>query len=142
MNPRKTITICGKQADMLYCAAAETGYERLTGKSSAIFSPTRQTDNNGQPVTDDDGNPVFQMPAATPEDYITLAVCAIVAAYGRRDEEAPIDLETILYDASPQEVASIITTVVQLRNQWYQVPNIVKPDMQDDQDNAGSEKNA
>lgn len=131
MNPKRTITICGQQADMLYCAAAETGYERMTGKSSAIFSPTPQLDADGKPVTDENGKPAFQMPAATTEDYINLAVCAIVAAYGKKDQEAPVDLNNILYDATPQEVTDIIIAVVQLRNQWYQIPAVIKPDIQE-----------
>ena len=43
MLAQKTITLCGKQVEMLYCAATETGYEQLvsgTGKDINVFLPT------------------------------------------------------------------------------------------------------
>ena len=115
MNTEKTITICGKEVTMRYCAAAETGYESLTpGKTSNVFSPT--------PSKDEDGNPTVLPPEATTSDYIHLALAAIIAAYASKGEDAPITAEEILYEATPEEVVTLITTVVQLRNEWYTVP--------------------
>ena len=100
---------------MRYCAAAETGYESLTpGKTSNVFSPT--------PSKDKDGNDIMLPPEATTSDYIHLALAAIIAAYARKGEDAPITAEEILYEATPEEVVTLITTVVQLRNEWYTVP--------------------
>ena len=126
MIAEKTITICGKEVRMRYCAAAETGYESLSGKSIAVFSPTFGKD--------DEGNDIITEPAkATTQDYLTLAVAAIVAAYARGNEEPPVTSEDILYDASPTDVAELLTTVVMLRVEWYKVPEVVKPDMQPDE---------
>ena len=135
MIAEKTITICGKEVKMRYCAAAETGYESLSGKSIAVFSPTFGKD--------EDGNDIITEPAkATTQDYLTLAVSAIVAAYARGNEEPPVTSEDILYDASPTEVAELLTTVVMLRVEWYKVPEVVKPDIQPDERKGKKSKNA
>ena len=135
MIAEKTITICGKEVRMRYCAAAETGYESLSGKSIAVFSPTFGKD--------DEGNDIITEPAkATTQDYLTLAVAAIVAAYARGNEEPPVTSEDILYDAAPTEVSELLTTVVMLRVEWYKVPVVVKPDMQPDERKGKKEKNA
>ena len=120
---------------MRYCAAAETGYESLSGNSIAVFSPTFGKD--------EDGNDIITEPAkATTRDYLTLAVAAIVAAYARGNEEPPVTSEDILYDASPTEVAELLTTVVALRVEWYKVPEVVKPDIQPDERKGKKSKNA
>ena len=112
----KTITICGKEVEMLYCAATETGYESLTGKSCEIFIP--------QVIKDEQGQEKVQMRAAT-SDYLSLGTAAIVAAYTRRGEDAPITADDILYNATSKEVTTLITTVIELRNAWYRIPSVV-----------------
>jgi hypothetical protein len=108
---------------MRYCAAAEQGFETLSGKRMDVFSPTPTE-------WDADGNPTkFDHPVATTQDYLTLAVAAIVAAYARTNEEPPVTSEDIIYDASPQTITELITTVVTLRIQWYKIPDVVQPEM-------------
>lgn len=101
---------------MLYCAATETGYESLTGKSCEIFIP--------QVIKDEQGQEKVQMRAAT-SDYLSLGTAAIVAAYTRRGEDAPITADDILYNATSKEVTTLITTVIELRNAWYRIPSVV-----------------
>lgn len=123
MIAEKTITICGKDVRMRYCAATETGYESLSGQRIEVFTakPTEW---------DTDGNPTaFDPPTATTQDYLTLAIAAIVAAYARNNEEPPVKSEDIMYDAEPTEVTNLLTTVIMLRAEWYKVPDVVKPDM-------------
>ena len=48
MTTERTITLCGKQVKMRYCAATEIGFETLTGKSSAIFVPEVIKDKKGK----------------------------------------------------------------------------------------------
>ena len=84
MNPERTIHITHKNADgiteqidvkMLYCAASETGYQDLSGKTMDIFIPKFDIQ---------DGKAVMTAPpAATDADYIKLATACIVAAYQR-----------------------------------------------------------
>ena len=115
----KTITICGKDVEMLYCAATETGYESISGQSCEIFIPEISKDKQGKDQ--------IRMRAAT-RDYIQLAVAAIIAAYTRKGEEAPVTADDILYNATSQEVTALITTVIELRNAWYKVPSVIQPE--------------
>lgn len=126
MIQEKTITICGKQVRMRYCAAAETGYESLSGNKIDVFLPT--------PIKwDDEGNPTDYIPQAAKEnDYLTLGIAAIVAAYARKNQEPPITGEDIIYDATSKEVAELITTVAMLRAEWYNVPAVIEPEMEQD----------
>jgi hypothetical protein len=127
MNPEVKITITvlrdGKptpvEVKMRYCAATETGFETLSGKSSGIFTPT--------PIEfDKDGNATkYEQPTAITDDYIKLGLAAIIAAYGRNDQTPPITAEDILFDASPEEVIALIDTIVKLRKEWYKMPDIV-----------------
>ena len=101
---------------MRYCAATETGFESLSKKNIEVFTPiVKEYDKDGKPVN-------VEPPAATSDDYIKLALAAIVAAYARKEEEPPITADDILYDASPQEVTLLLTTVIKLRAEWYQLP--------------------
>lgn len=133
MIAEKTITICGKEVAMRYCAAAETGYETMSGQSSDIFVPDIERDKDGN-ITD-----IKQKAKA--DDYIKLAFAAIIAAYARKGEDSPITAEDILYDASPTEVTNLITTVITLRNQWYEVSKVVEPET-DEEEGDGKPKNA
>lgn len=130
----KTITICGKNVELLYCAATETGYESLSGQSCEIFIPEISKDKKGKEQ--------IRMRATT-RDYIQLAVAAVIAAYTRKGEDAPVTADDILYNATSQEVTKLITTVIELRNAWYQVPSVIKPedDTQKDQKEEGTQKN-
>ena len=132
----KTITICGKDVEMLYCAATETGYESISGQSCEIFIPEISKDKKGKEQ--------IRMRATT-RDYIQLAVAAVIAAYTRKGEDAPVTADDILYNATSQEVTKLITTVIELRNAWYQVPSVIKPedDIQKDQnEEEGKQKNS
>lgn len=115
----KTITICGKEVELLYCAATETGYESISGQSSEIFIPDVIKDANGEPQV---------KMRATTRDYIQLAVAAIIAASTFRGQETPVTADDILYRANPKEVTELITAVAELRNAWYQIPSVIKPD--------------
>ena len=116
---QKEITICGQEIKMLYCAATENGFERITKKSTAVFVPTFGKDEKGEIV-------VTAPPMATTEDYLSLAIAAIVAAYSYNDEEPPIESKTILYEATPDEVKLLLNTIIELRNEWYGIPKIVE----------------
>lgn len=125
MIQETTITIGGQNVCLRYCAAAETGFERLTGKKIDIFSWT--------PVEFDvDGKPTkYDPPTAIMEDYQMLALAAVVAAYARIKKDAPIDTNYILYEASPIEIIDLVKAVTTLRAKWYEVPEVVKPDIKD-----------
>jgi hypothetical protein len=115
----KKITICGKEVELFYCAATENGYERISdGKTIGVFIPTFKMDEEGNHVID-------QLPAATNEDYLLLAMAGIVAADTYYKREAVINSEDILYNATPTERRLLIDTILELRNEWYEVPKII-----------------
>ena len=115
MNNEKTITICGKEVKMRYCAATETGFERLAEKSIGDIDFTKQ------------------------DDLIRLSVAAITAAYLRGNVDAPIDSSEILTDAKPKELIEMFKTILELRAAWYDVPAVIKPEMEE---SDKKEKNA
>lgn len=134
MTTEKTIQICGKQVTMRYCAATETGYEKISGKSSAIFVPEIEKD--------EEGNIKEVKRNATTEDYIILAVAAIIAAYQRNHEDAPVSADDIIYEANPEEVTELLKTICELRNEWYNIPAVVNTDenMTDDEKEAAEKE--
>ena len=104
MTNEKTITICGKEVKMRYCAATETGFERLAEKSIGDIDFTKQ------------------------DDLIRLSVV-----------DAPIDSSEILTDAKPKELIEMFKTILELRAAWYEVPAVIKPEMEE---SDKKEKNA
>lgn len=134
MTTEKTIQICGKQVTMRYCAATETGYEKISGKSSAIFVPEIEKD--------EDGNIKSVKQNAKTEDFIILAVAAIIAAYQRNHETAPVTADDIIYEANPAEVTELLKTICELRNEWYNIPPVVNADenMTDDEKEAAEKE--
>lgn len=129
----RKITILGREVEMLYCAATETGFEDIAGKTSDIFNPI--------PVLDKEGKVKELMPPpATTKDYIYLAVACIVAAYASRGEEAPNLTNDILYNATPAEVQLLTKTAIELKLEWYKVPTTATIDKMKD-DGKGKKKN-
>ena len=121
MIPEKTIHICNRDVILRYCAATETGFEQLASKPITVFKPNV--------VKDDQGNVVeVQAGPATSQDFIMLAVAAIIAAYDYRDQEQPISVKEILYDTTPEEIRLLVDTVVELSAQWYKVSSVVEPE--------------
>ena len=117
----KTINILGKDVRMAYCAATETGFERLAGKS----------------INDIDFNLM--------NDLVTLAIAGIVAAYTYTDEEPPVTSTEVLYEATPDEAKTIIKTIIELRAEWYGVPTVVEKELSEESngdDADDTEKNA
>ena len=134
MTTEKSIQICGKTVLMRYCAATETGYEKISGKSSAIFVPEIEKDKEVN-IKEVKHN-------ATTEDFIILAVAAIIAAYQRKHEEAPVTADDIIYEANPADVTELLKTICELRNEWYNIPAVVNTDenMTDDEKEAAEKK--
>jgi hypothetical protein len=119
----KIIKICGKDVKLRYCAATETGFERITQKSIDVFSPKFGKDDEGNTI-------VTEKPSADTNDYIVLGASAIIAAYARNGEDAPVTTTEILYDATPTEITKLLEAVVALRNEWYTLPATIENEPQ------------
>lgn len=128
MLATKIIIICGRKVEMLYCAATETGYEQLvsgTGKDVNVFLPTvLKRDADGKPTE-------ITPPAAQADDYLKLALSAIIAAAARKKQEPPVTADEVMYEASSTEITEMLTTVIELRNKWYTIPEAVKPETEE-----------
>lgn len=116
---QKTITLCGRHVEMIYCSATENGYEDLSGKSIQVFVPTYGKDA--------DGNDIIVAPAeAKIGDYVTLAIAGIMAAYALHEQDAPVGPKDILFKINGKERNEMITSIIELRNKWYDIPDVVK----------------
>ena len=133
MNPRRTINITRKneageieqtEVKLLYCAASETGFQSLSGETMEVFNPELEKSEEGKWI-------VKALPKATDMNYIQLAMACIIAAYECDGEEPPIKSEDLLYHASREEVTNLVTTVLQMRNEWMAVPSTIKPEMEE-----------
>jgi hypothetical protein len=143
MNPRRTIKITKKneageieqtEVKLLYCAASETGFQTLSGVTMEVFAPELGKNEEGKWI-------MKALPTATEENYIQLALACIIAAYECDDEKSPITSKDLLYHASREEVQNLVTTVLQMRNDWIQVPSTIKPEMEE-HEGKGKRKNA
>jgi len=131
----RKIEILGREVEMMYCAATETGFEDIAGKTADIFNPI--------PVLDKEGKVKELMPPpATTKDYIYLAVACIVAAYASRGEEAPNLTNDILYNATPAEVQLLTKTAIELKLEWYKIPETATIDKMENDREEKKKKNA
>lgn len=131
----KQIKMNGQEVNIIYCLATETGYEQISGKvASDMFNPVFTYDNEGKVKKADP-------PLAKNEDYVTLGYAAIVAAYTKDQQQPPITMDYLMYEATPVEITELIAAVVELRNEWYKVPDVVKPETKKDK-KPGKGKNA
>ena len=119
---------------MLYCAATETGFEDIAGKTADIFNPIPVLDNEGKVKE-------LMPPPATIKDYIYLAVACIVAAYASRGEEAPEMTNDILYKATPAEIQLLTRTAIELKMEWYKIPETATIDKMEDDGKEKKKKN-
>lgn len=130
---QKEITLNGQQVEMIYCAATENAFETISGKSIEVFVPTFGEDA--------EGNTIIKEPAkCTMGDFVILAFAAIYTAYTRRHEKVPVTDEYILYDATPDERNALITAIVELRREWYKVPDVVNDTLNKEVEKGDSKK--
>ena len=112
---QKTITICNKEVQMIYCAATENVFEEISSKEIGIFIPKIEKDEEGKSKVSIE---------AKVSDWLRLAIASIVAAYTRHKQEPPVTFDDVVYDASPTERNEMISTIIELRNEWYDIPKI------------------
>ena len=108
-----------------YCAATERGFESMTDKPINIFWPTIGKNEKGEDV-------IMEYPKATDSDYLSLAYAGIIAAYAATKEKEPIDIQDILYHATPAGIKQLTTAIIELRNDWYGITKIVQDMLEQD----------
>ena len=109
---------------MIYCSATENGYEEISRKSISVFVPEFGKDENDNTI-------ITKQAEATIGDFVSLAFAGIVAAYVRDKKDVPVTSEYILYEATPAERNDLLTAIIELRNKWYEVPSVIKPEIEE-----------
>ena len=130
----KKITICGQQVRICYCAATENAFENITGKSISVFVPTFDKDKKGKTI-------ITEPAKAMTGDWMFLGIGGIIAAYSKDNQQPPVDTNKVLFEASPEDVTTLITAIVELRGQWYKVAYIIPKDDQPANDYEEQQKN-
>ena len=110
---------------MIYCAATENGYEDLSNKSIGVFVPEFGKDKEGNDI-------ITKQAEAHIGDFVMLAIAGIIAYYAKNKQDVPVKTEEIIYESRPAERNELVTAIIELRNEWYKVPSVVKPDMKPD----------
>ena len=113
---KKEITLCGHQVKLMYCAAAENGFENFSGKSIFDFDHTKNADR------------------------LHLAMACIVAAYSADDQEPPIKSEDILYKATQKELLDLYLAAIALRNEWYGVTKALSDQLKKEEESLTEEE--
>ena len=129
----KKLSICGHDVTMIYCAATEDGFERISQKSINVFVPNFGKNDNGETI-------VIEPAKATIGDYALLGLAGIIAYCTREKIDVPISTNNILFDITPQERNQLITAVADLRREWYDVPKVVADDIEEDRKQHANEE--
>jgi hypothetical protein len=125
----KTITIAGKGITLAYCYATEIGYKLLSDEdindymADAIEAIGRKA-----------------MPDTRKTVYVVIA--AINAYSEWKGEQPAISDRDLMYDATPLELGTALGTILQLRADFYKLPEGEPKDEQPDDKKSEQEKNA
>lgn len=143
MNPSRKVTLNHKTAEgdieqievkMLYCAAAESGYQILSGKTMEVFIPEMKQQEDGTYI-------VAKQATATDMDYMQLSMAAINAAYEADNQETPITANDIMYHCTREQVINLVGVVMELYREWLKIPSTLGKEMKDEE-GKGRRKNA
>ena len=117
---------------MLYCAAAESGYQILSGKTMDVFVPEFEQQEDGTYI-------VKQAAPATDMDYLQLSMATISAAYEADNQESPITANDILYHCTREQVIKLVSIVMELYREWLAIPSTMERETKDE--GKGKRKN-
>lgn len=104
----KEVQIAGKTVTLAYCYATEISFLDYTGKDINQFIASLAPDDNGNKHTPEPKEVIF-------------AILSAALAYCHAENCAIADTD-LMYDATPDELIEAFATVIQLRNEWYNVP--------------------
>ena len=91
----KKIIIAGHEVGVKYCFATEIGFRDLTGSAVENFDMTN------------------------PSQSAALIMAAIISYYQSRNEDAPVEISSIIYECKPKEIIDALNTVFAMRAAWY-----------------------
>lgn len=125
----KTITIAGKEVTLAYCYATEIGYKLLSDEDITAYMADAM-----------EALKESRMPDTRRTVYVVIA--AINAYSEWKGEQPVISDRDLMYDATPLELGTALGTIIQLRADFYKVPEGEPKDEQTDDKKPEQGKNA
>lgn len=125
----KTITIAGKEVTLAYCYATEIGYKLLSDEDINVYT-AEALDLLEQNTMPDTKKTIY-------------ALIAAINAYSEwKGEQPAITDRDLMYEATPLEIGTAFGTFLQLRADFYKVPEGEPKDEEPEGKKHASEKNA
>lgn len=125
----KTITIAGKEVTLAYCYATEIGYKLLSDEDITAYMADAM-----------EALKESRMPDTRKTVYVVIA--AINAYSEWKGEQPVISDRDLMYNATPIELGTALGTIIQLRADFYKVPEGEPKDEQTDDKKPEQGKNA
>lgn len=100
----RQITIAGKEVNIAYCYGTEIAFKNFSGIDFVEF--VKQSEGVASP------------------QLVLYAILAAVTAYdqGTDSKQTQLTDKDIMFKADPKELLGALTAVMELRNEWYQIP--------------------
>ena len=99
----KEVQIAGKTVTLAYCYATEIAFSDYTGQDINQFLAS--------PISDYD-----------PKNVLYAILSAALTYAQKMEQECTIKDTDLMYDAKPDELIEALTAVIQIHNEWYNVP--------------------
>lgn len=97
-----TITIGGKKYGVAGCYGLEVAFQELANKGI--------------------GQVKWQDPGLHPKYVVDLIVAAAFAYYNGRHEDMPLSDDTVMNDATPQELVAAVSEIFKVYGDWSALP--------------------
>jgi hypothetical protein len=107
---KKEITIAGKQVTLGYCFATEIAYQDMAGENIADYMTEAYAAIQADRVPN------------IKKTILAILAC-IVSFYNSTGEEAPVKDSELMNEATPEELGVAIGSVIELRTEFYKVPD-------------------
>lgn len=124
----KEITLCGQQVTLGYCFATEVLFNKLSGQYLSDYA-THAIDCIGKQKDPD-----------TEQTIYAILACMIAYAKSQKKDE-PLTDHDIMYSAAPAEMGIAIFTILELRSQFYHVPESAKQSNNEEEEKEGESPN-
>lgn len=107
---KKEITLAGKQVTLGYCFATEIAYQDMAGENIADYMTEAYAAIQADRVPN------------IKKTILAILAC-IVSYYNSTGEEAPVKDSELMNEATPEELGVAIGSVIELRTDFYKVPD-------------------
>ena len=105
---KKEITLCGKPVTLAYCFATEIAYKKLVNDDMLDYA--KHAIDSIQSERDPD------------VERTIYAIIACMMAYYKDEDKFPVKDKDIMDEATPVEYVTAILAILDLRNEFYNIP--------------------